>query len=270
MLGLLACAREPSSTVEVPPDAPAPQPPLAEALYGGELGPQAEPLGDRVRILLWLRGMALSPEGLEALRVASLRVRAAEARAEAAREALGQDEAARLQPTYAALARDLARGALTETTAAPYAAALAEAHKDLPDPRRARADWVRLALDEADAYAATLNEAQRAGMAGALFFLRRRVSADLTPDLYRDLLGDPWQAGDFATLRRSRSGAQDHLDVGGLYTLDGGEQDLLGNLDGLKLSVLLAVALAHPDLAPSVEVLQGRRDPLDLSAEPPQ
>lgn len=259
---LVACrgappAPEPSAALQ-----PAPTPPLAEALYGGELGAQAEPLGDRVRILLWLRELDLSPEALEDLRKASVRVRAAEARAQAARAAMGVEEQARVQPTYEALARQLATGLPTDPQAS--AEAITKARIGLPDPRKARADWVRGALDEAALWVSSLDERQREGMASALFFLRRKVSADLTPELYRDLLGDPWQAGDFASLRRSRSGQQDPLDVGGLFTLEGGGKDLLENLDGLKLEVLVAVALAHPDLAPSIEVIQGRRDPLDL------
>lgn len=257
----------------LPSDAPArsaPTPPLAEALYGGELGAQAEPLGDRVRILLWLRGLNLNEAELAALREASLRVRAAEQAARATRLTMGADEEARLRPTYEALARTLATGAPSDAEAAEAAAALTRARVGLPDPRAARAQWIRGTLDEAAAWAGTLDEAQRAGMASALFFLRKRVSADLTPELYTDLLGNPWQAGDFASLRRSRSAAQDHLDVGALFTLEGGGTDLTENLDGLKLEVLVAIALAHPDLAPSVEVLQGRRDPLDLgpSASP--
>lgn len=266
--GLLACG-----AVAPPPppddgaaDAPAQPPPLAEALYGGELGDAAGPLGDRVRILLWLRQMKLSDEGLESLRQASLRVRAAEAAAVEARARTGADELARLSPAYEALARDLAAGLPDDATAARYAAEISAARTGLPDPRKARADWIRGALDEADAWAATLDEDQRKAMAASLFFLRERVGAELTPQLYTDLLGNPWQAGDFASLRRSRSGEQGQLDVGALFTLEGGRTDLTENLDGLKLDVLVAIALSHPDLAPSVEVLQGRRDPLDLTA----
>lgn len=257
---------------EVPPTPedlpPAPTPPLAEALYAGELGLAAEPLGDRVRILLWLRSLELDAAELEALREASLRVRAAEAEARAARAATGAEELARLGPAYEALARALAAGRPGDAEAAAAAEAITRARVGLPDPRAARAAWVRGALDEAARWAVTLDERQRAGMASALFFLRKRVSSDLTPELYTDLLGNPWQAGDFASLRRSRSGEQEHLDPGALFTLEGGGTDLTENLDGLKLEVLVAVALAHPGLAPAVEVLQGRRDPLDLSEAP--
>lgn len=265
---LLACCATPPPPAAPVADAPAPTPALAEALYGGELGPQAEPLGDRVRILLWLRALDLDPTELASLRDASLRVRAAEATAVAARQSTGADEAARLAPIYSEIAQDLASGTPGDTRVAAWEQALALAHQNLPDPRKARADWVRGALDEAERWSVTLDEEQRGGMASALFFLRRRVSAELTPDLYQDLLGRPWQDGDFATLRRSRSGQQDPLDPGGLFTLEGGQTDLLGNLDGLKLNVLVAIALAHPDLAPSADVLLGRRDALDLSPLP--
>lgn len=268
--GLLGCggAQPPAPTAPAA-DAPAPTPPLAEALYGGELGDAAAPLGDRARILLWLRGVKLSAEGLEAMRQASLRVRAAEARAVLTRQEMGAAELERLRAPYEALARALATGEPGDAEAAALAAQITAARAGLPDPRKARADWIRGALDEAAAFAATLDEPQRKAMAASLFFLRERVGAELTPELYTDLLGNPWQDGDFASLRRSRSGEQAQLDVGALFTLEGGRTDLTENLDGLKLDVLVAVALSTPDLAGAIEVLQGRRDPLDLSATDP-
>ena len=267
--GLLGCGGAAPPPPAATADAPAPTPPLAGALYGGELGDDATPLGDRVRLLLWLRTMKLSPEGLEALRSASHRVRAAEAEAVAAREVVGAAELTALRAPYEALARDLASGLPEDSAAADYAAQITAARAAGPDPRKARAAWIRGALDEAAAFSATLDEPQRKGMASSLFLLRKRVGAELTPELYTDLLGNPWQAGDFASLRRSRSGEQGQLDVGALFTLEGGRTDLTENLDGLKLDVLVAIALSHPDLAGAVEVIQGRRDPLDLSATEP-
>lgn len=244
--------------------AQAPPLPLAEVLYAGELGPQAEALGDRVRILVWLRSLELSPEELESLRQASLRVRAAGAAAAAQREQVGQRELERLVPAYETLARALAAGPVDEAEAAALAAEIRAARDGLEDPRAVRAAGVADALGEAARWSETLDERQRRGMANALFFLRDRVGLDSAPGLYEDLLGTPWQPGDFASLRRSRSGEQGQLDVGGLFTLDGGRQDVTENLDGLKLTALTVIALGHPGLAPAVEVLQGRRDPLDL------
>ena len=251
--GLLGCGGAAPPPPAATADAPAPTPPLAEALYGGELGDDATPLGDRVRLLLWLRAMKLSPE----------------AEAIAAREVVGAAELTALRAPYEALARDLASGLPEDSAAADYAAQITAARAAGPDPRKARAAWIRGALDEAAAFSATLDELQRKGMAASLFLLRKRVGAELTPELYTDLLGNPWQAGDFASLRRSRSGEQGQLDMGALFTLEGGRTDLTENLDGLKLDVLVAIALSHPDLAGAVEVLQGRRDPLDLSATEP-
>ena len=269
------CAEPP---VEAPPPAevapPVPPPmPLAEALYGGELGAEAAPLGDRVRVLLWLRAMDLDGGELEALREAALRVSAEGDRARAALAAAGEEEARALAPIYAELAAALAAGVPDDAAAASAAERIAAVRAGLEgtdrDPRRVRARAAAAALAEAEAWAATLDEAQRVGMAQALFFLRRQVSAETTPALMEDLLGAPWQPGDFASLRRSRSGEQGQLDIGGLFTLEGGARDLTQDLDGLKLHVLVAVALSHPDLVPAIEVLQGLRDPLDLGTGAP-
>ena len=274
LLGCLVLGCGESQTPASPPEgarregptaAPAMPPamPLTEALYAGELGPQSAAAGDRVRILLWLRGLELDEAALESMRQAALRVQAAEAAADAARVQMGEAEAERLKPIYEGLAAQLATGSPTEAEAAALADSLQQARAGLPDPRRARAEWVQGALDEAEKWSSALDEHQRRGMANALFFLRREVSADARPGLLRELLGEPWQPGDFSSLRRSRSGEQGQLDVGGLFTLDGGSQDITENLDGLKLTTLVAIALSHPGLVPAIEVMQGRRAPTD-------
>jgi len=224
--------------------------PLAERLYAGEPGGLARALGDEVRILLWLRGLSLRPEQARALADTSRRVAAQGAALTRALNEAGRAELERLGPIYREMAAALAAGAPTDAQAADWAARL-EAAQSRPavDPRALRARYADAVLAEAADFLAGLDPAQRRGMVNALFFLRREVGDGVAPDDWDDLIGRPWRAGDFATLRRSASPtAHDHLDIGGLWTLEAGEMDLAGSITGLKLQALTALALTHTGL----------------------
>jgi hypothetical protein len=248
---------------------PAPMP-LAEVLYGGEVGDELTPLGDRVRMLLWLRSIEASKTQLQALRQASLAVRLVGSRAQAASAAAAQEEARLIGPLYARLAQDLSMGKTDDQGLGEMATSLVAARKTLGgDPRAIQARWVEAALDTAGAFAETLLPEQRLGMVHALFLARRTLGPGAAPGGYEGLLGQSWEGSAYATLRRAESPSQDHLDLGGLWTLDAGETDLVSDVRGLRLQALLAVALAHPDLAGACEVLLGTRDALDLSPTQP-
>ena len=244
---------------------PAPLP-LAELLYGGETGDALTPLGDRVRLLVWLRALDATPAQLRNLRQASLDVRAVAERAGRAQASAGQAEAEALTPAYTALARDLGAGTPGPEALSAHAEAIAQARQTLSsDPRALQARWAEIALDTAGRYAETLLPEQRQGMVHALFLIRRQLGPGSAPAAYEGLLGQSWEGSTYASLRRAESPPTDHLDLGGLWTLDAGETDLLGDVTGLRLEALLAIALTHPDLAGACEVLLGERDPLDLS-----
>lgn len=270
LLGLSGCdtALPEAPATPSPLEAPAPLP-LAEVLYGGETGDALSPLGDRVRLLVWLRTLGATAAQLRALRAASLDVRAVGQRARAAQAEAGLQEAEALGGAYSALARDLAAGTPGDDALAAHAAALTAGRSSLGrDPRDLQARWVETALDAAGAYAETLLPEQRRGMVNALFLVRRELGPGAAPAAYEGLLGQSWEGSTYASLRRARSPDQDHLDLGGLWTLDAGETDLVGDVAGLRLQALLAVALTHPDLAGACEVMLGERDALDLSVGP--
>ena len=246
--------------------------PLAEVLYGGETGEALTPLGDRVRLLLWLRSLSPTEDQVRSLRQASLDVRAMGLKAQAAIQVSGEAEAALLGPLYEDLARALAAGEPDERLLDETVAALTSARASLEaDPRALRARWVEGALDIAGAYAETLLPEQRSGMVNAMFLVRRNLGPGAAPAAYEGLLGQSWEGASYATLRRVVSPELDHLDPGGLWTLDAGETDLLGDVRGLRLQALLAMVLAHPDLVGACEVLLGERAPLDLgNGTPPE
>ncbi len=269
-LGLLGCDTGLPVASDAPTALPEPAPlPLAEALYGGETGEALRPLGDRVRLLLWLRGLGPTPDQLRDLRAASLAVRGVGLRAQAAAAAAGLAEREALGPTYEALARALAAGTPDRASLDTLARRVQAGRSTVAtDPRDLQARWTEAALDAAGDFAEGLLPEQRVGMVHALFLVRRELGPGASPAAYEGLLGQSWEGSAYATLRRSVSPEQDHLDLAGLWTLDAGETDLVGDVAGLRLQALLAVALAHPDLAGACEVLLGERDALDLTPVP--
>lgn len=255
-----ACTAPPEAAPPVEPWPARPSLPLAERLYGGELGAPAAALGDQVRILLWLRSLELDPAQLQGFCAAAERVAQARAAAEARRAEAAQAELAALQGLYEGLAQALAQGPLSEEEAAAWALRLEEA----PVARTAALQVETALIDATLAEAGGLLDllSNRAGLGNALFLLRRELGDGVRPALYQDLIGRPWAAGDFATLRTARSpDAQGQLDLGALWTLEGGDRRLLQGVDRLKLQVLLALALDHPQTLPACARLQAPPPP---------
>lgn len=246
---LLSCAEPPVTPPAEPPAAPVA--PLYEALYAGESGEEATRLGDRVRILAWLRALSPTPGQLTALHAASRDTRADLAALRLARAEADAAELAAVGPAYRALAAELAAGAAPSPLPAVT----------LPDLQAARAQVARATLDRAATLAAALSPEQRAPTAQALFFLRRPVSGQVSPTEWDRLVGATWDTSDFGTISRTDPGPEDpaSLDLGGLWRVGG--EDTLADV---RLAAVLAMALAHPGLCGAVEAREGRRAPDDL------
>ena len=263
---LFAC----TTTIEATPEPAEEKTTLAQELYAGEQGAESRRHGDRTRILLWLKKLKANPELLEQLKVSSDTLVAVQ-REQQAREAdADRQEAEQLVPLYNNLSAALLREPVDEAEIATHTEALAVAKKALPSRQEDRLKWLRLQLDEAQKLADRLEPEQRKVMQQALFFLRQPVSPQLSPVYYNALVGVAWPANSFASLRRLTPGpeAEDPLDIGGLWTYDEGATVATEAITGLKLQVLVALALQHPELRPSIEVFQGQR-PADDFGSPP-
>ncbi len=221
--------------------------PLSEVLYGGELGDEAREAGDRVRLLVWLSRMDLREAQLAALAGAGRRVASERERIEAAIDASADEEAARLDVVYAQLEAALLAGGEVEG----FAERVAEARDGLEDPRALKAELLRLALAEASAWVATLDELRAAALVDALFVTRSEVGVGRSPGVVGALLGTPWPAEDFATLVRAQDAPALDLDVGGLWSLDGG--DTRPALDPVRREALVALVLLQPGLVEACE-----------------
>ncbi len=263
---LLALACEPWTPPVAPPatehaepaidDTPAS--PLYEQLYAGEPGPASRALGDRVRILSWLAALQPTPAQQAALRSASKEVRQGLATAEDAATQADLAAAGALGPAYRALATSLAReGGATDAELTAAAAQVTSAREGLPDVRSLRAEAIRAAMERAGAVVDAFSADQRTAMRHALFFLRRPLGSDFSPDAWSSVLGQTWEGGDFGTLARTSPGpeAPGSLDIGGIWRIDG--DDATKGISRLRLQVLVGLALAHPGLCGALDARAG-------------
>ena len=259
-------------------EAPAPTPPPAETapaeklyqlLYAGELGAEAHPAGQRVRMLAWLQGMAFSPDQLEGLLGLVGELRRAEDAEAAARVEVGAREGALLRPIYTELGARLAAGTpLTEAEAAAFAARLERARTEVAaggtgdaiDPRRTQVARVQSLLDRVRPWTQTLSRAQRAHLADSRLFLARRLGPLANPGAYAGFTGIDWDGGNVAVADGTvRPDDERHMDLGGLWTTEQLRAPPEGYIDDLQLLAIVTLALQEPGLSEAVEVVLGRR-----------
>ena len=257
LLILTACDHDlPVAEPEVTPLEVASTPTLVQALYAGET--LENPQGDRLRLMVWLASLEASPEELGALREAALRVAERRRSYHLERAALRSEEQAAYAAVYAELEGALVEG-LDDEAAAGFAERMELVRASAPDGRALHMAYVEEVLGEARGVAAMLGPARAEAMANALFVLRSEVGEGVRPALYGELVGRPWSAGDFATLRRSELDEDaGQLDPGGLFTLDAGETRTTAGLDALRMQALLAMVLEDPELVPAIDRLTGR------------
>ncbi len=263
---LFACTTQPEAT----PEAVEEKSSLAQELYAGEQGAEARRAGDRARILLWLKKLNAKPEFLEELKKSSLKMAQMQQEQERVEEEADRREAEKLVPLYNDLSATLLKEPVDEAELATRTEALKTARKELSSRQEVRLKWIRLQLDEAQRQVDSLDPDQRKIVQQAVFFLRQPISPQLSPTYYNALVGVAWPTNSFASLRRLSPGpeAEDPLDIGGLWTYDEGATVATEAITGLRLTVLVALALQHPELVPSIEVFQGIRHSDDFGAPP--
>lgn len=172
LLIALSCAGDeaaPEAQTAVTPEAAAAEAPtastLVQSLYAGETGALAAQAGDQARILLWLRGLSLSPTELGMTCAAAEAVATTRRRAATERERLAEAESAALTPLYEALAARLLSGPLDEAEAAGWAQRIDAARAGLGDPLALERATIEAALGEASRLQSALG--RREGLGGA-------------------------------------------------------------------------------------------------------
>jgi len=231
-------------------------PPLYQLLYDAPVLPEHAPEAARVRQLVWLRHMALSPTQLDRLaevhavatdRLARMQQREA--------EVVGrwQDQESKV---YAQMWARMAEGAPVD---APEMNALVDELRELRagGARERELVSVRLSslqaiLDAEQAFLRTLSPRQEHLMADALFFLRHRLDPIANPGDFRALVGTTYEPGQYAVLQRGLDDAsRTPLDIGGLWQ-DGDGSGGHTFFDARR-EVLLLMALLEPEFPRALE-----------------
>ncbi|MCP4808816.1 MAG: hypothetical protein GY913_01890 [Proteobacteria bacterium] len=267
-VALMSCGPAPTEPEAAPAVEAAPVRPLVEVLYEGERTPNAR--GDRIRLLVWLRGLDASDEELRAIRGAAQSVANAKAELDAGRAAAQIAEEQAFGAAYSKLEHELIEG-IDDERAAELADEVEASRVGLHDPRELHVRYVEVALEHAGRLVDLLGPDREQGLADALFVLRAEVAPTVRPALYDGLLGRPWSPGDFSTLRRSASDReQGQLDPGGLFELEGGTVQTNAELDRLRLTTLVAMVLEDPQLVDVLDALLGETPGVpDEAAESP-
>lgn len=227
------------------------EPPLYQLLYDAPLLPVDDPAGGRLRMLIWLRQMAMSAEQLdrlEALRsLAADRVRSIEQREREVEASYAAAQAAEHEALWAGLSRGV-------PVEAPELQIHVEALRELRRGGKRerelislRLDGIRSILDAERELLQSLTPRQEQLMSDAVFFLRRRLDPIGTPGDFRTLVGTTYEPGQYAVLTRGLSeGLSGPLDIGGLWA---DEPSLEGHaLHEARREVLLLMALLEPGL----------------------
>lgn len=261
--------------VEVkPPAAPTPEGEvLHQVLYKDEYGSFAHPSGQRARMLAWLVSLELEPTqlaGLGSLCTKVEEIRSAEAED---RRNVGQLETQHMGPVHAAIITQLASGVLPEPAEATELAGRLEAAQGL-----AYADGLPLVrqrkrtgqvIAQIMVWIKSLSQPQLNQVSSARYFLRRRAGPLVNPGQYAWVVGSQWDMGDFDLLRFSGDSKTDGgIDLAGLWLLEDHRVKEDGRLNLLQAAGIAALAVTEPGLPQAIEVLQGRRQPLDFSGTP--
>ncbi len=250
----LACDPEPlplPTVAEIQALDRALEPPLYQLLYDAPLLPVDDPAGGRLRMLIWLRQMALSGDQLDrldALRsLAADRVRAIEQREREVEAGYAAEQAAAHEALWAGLTKGI-------PVEAPELQVHVEALRELRRGGKRerelislRLDGIRSILDAERDLLQSLTPRQEQLMADSVFFLRRRLDPIGTPGDFRTLVGTTYEPGQYAVLTRGLSeGLSGPLDIGGLWA---DEPSLEGHaLHEARREVLLMMALLEPGL----------------------
>lgn len=237
-----------------------PSPPrLYQVLYDAPTDSRTGELGQKLRIALWIKYMALSTSQQELLLTLAQRFKSREkVWLEEQAQELARYEAA-LDPLYQEAFAQVASGTATEATLEVLAQQLEGVHITLRQEEKlqtARVKAVRAVLSDAREFLNSLDPVQEEKLVSSLFFLRREVDPFATPGTYRELVGPTWNAGDFSALLSQKNRTDSHLNIGGLWDIDTETSERF-NYVNIQRPMLMFYVLKEPTLMPTLEALLG-------------
>ncbi len=228
---------------------------LYQLLYDYQTTEPMSSLGQKVRILIWIRYMDLSPAQQELLLSLGRRYqqRRKTVEAESARIIAAFEK--RLEPIYQRIHDEISKPVPDNDVLGELAHELQGTiitHGAEDELHSMRIRMLRSMISDEDSFLHTLSPEQEERLVTSLFFLRQEIDPFANPETYRDVIGPTWNAGDFSSLLRRNKPKDDHLNIGGLWGLDM-DEDMRINYADIRRPIVLFYVLKQPALVPALE-----------------
>ncbi len=236
---------------------------LYELLYDYHFTEPLSTLGQKVRILIWLRYMDFSAGQRRLLLNLGRRFQKRMASVLAEEEKIIQTYEKEIEPVYREIYDALNVQAPDEVRLSELAERLAAEnliYRREDELRNLRIQMVRSAMSEGRDFLHSLSRDQEEKLVTSLFFLRREIDPLANPGLYRSVIGPTWNAGDFSSLLRTKKRKESNLNIGGLWGIDIDPREK-SNYVNIRRSVILFFVLKDPALVVALEESLGKRPP---------
>ncbi len=245
---------------------------LYQLLYDYEVTEPLSTLGQKVRILIWIRYMDLSTAQQELLLALARKFRERRAVVERETRAITEAYERRLEPIYERIYQEVTRPVPDQKVLDELARELHGviiAHSAADELHTMRVRMLRTVLSDETSFLHSLSPEQEEKLVTSLFFLRQEVDPFANPQTYRDIIGPTWNAGDFSSLLKRSRPRNDHLNIGGLWGLDLDEENRINYAD-IRRPIVLFYVLKQDALVPALEEsLRLARGERVISAPPP-
>jgi len=196
---------------------------LYQLLYDYHFTEPLSTLGQKVRILIWVRYMGFSRAQKRLLLNLAQRYQKRQQTVTREREVIIRHYEEQLEPIYREIHQAIAVPEPDEARLGELARQLESsqlAFKREDELHSLNIQMVRAVLSEERDFLNTLRPQQEEKLVTSLFFLREQLDPFAHPGAYRSIIGPTWNAGDFSSLVRKTNPKESHLNIGGLWGID--------------------------------------------------
>jgi hypothetical protein len=238
------------------------EPALYQMLYDYAFLPEVQYAEQRVRLLIWLKRMELTPYQLNSMLDLAEWVTEERSRIEDRQSEILNNFEPRLLPVYNELWRQLSSGAELDNADMEDAASalLSERvqHARQDELLALRAEGVNNIINRVITWLQELSPAQEIPLTDSLFLLRHRLDPYANPGDFSSIIGSVFVAGDWGTLTRGVGGYttnRDHLNIGGLWT-EAAMESLQGPVfNDARREIVTYMVLLEPSLPEAIQAM---------------
>jgi hypothetical protein len=238
------------------------EPALYQMLYDYAFLPEVQYAEQRVRLLIWLKRMELTPYQLNSMLDLAEWVSEERSRIEERQSEILDNYEPRLLPVYNELWRQLSSGAELDNADMEDAASalLSERvqHARQDELLALRAEGVNNIINRVITWLRELSPAQEIPLTDSLFLLRHRLDPYANPGDFSSIIGSVFVAGDWGTLTRGVGGYstdRDHLNIGGLWT-ESAMESLQGPIfNDARREIVTYMVLLEPSLPEAIQAM---------------